>query len=286
MSESKPNASEVLERLSSSYGVTTQKELAACLEIPAGNVSAWMQRGSVPGNAIIKCALDTGADLNWLVSGGFANANKKNNDIIGFSPSSTAPSLKGSDLIRKMLSTGGRPVLKRIMDAYGFKTQKELSEYFEVSTGTISTWVRREFFPADLVIASALDTGVCLSWVATGEAKNSPSALSQSILKKELNSGVLEDAGHWNSDLSFLSHIFIEPVLIANRICSWLVDFGIKDISNGRWLLDINSKHDIYDVVLLPAKKLRVKSNNIQFMCDYNDVTVCGKVVVTFENNL
>nr|WP_307864780.1 helix-turn-helix transcriptional regulator [Pantoea ananatis] len=65
----KSGSAQILERLMSSYGVSTQKDLAAALAIPANNISGWTQRDSVPGNSIIKCALDTGADLQWLVTG-------------------------------------------------------------------------------------------------------------------------------------------------------------------------------------------------------------------------
>lgn len=155
----------ILNRLMTAYGVTSQKSLAEALAIPANNISGWLQRGSVPGNPIIKCALDTGTDLRWLVTGKFANAN------IGHKVLKNVPSRyeKGKALIEKMLSTGGKAVLQRVMEAYGFNTQKELSEYLAISTGTISTWVRREYFPGDVVITCALDTGASLEWLATGK---------------------------------------------------------------------------------------------------------------------
>lgn len=46
-----------------SYGINTQKDLAAALDIPLNNISGSTQKDSVPGNATIKCAIDTGADL-------------------------------------------------------------------------------------------------------------------------------------------------------------------------------------------------------------------------------
>ncbi|GAB7266411.1 hypothetical protein DZJ_29620 [Dickeya ananatis] len=69
------SAASVLERIMSSYGVKTQKELSEVTEIPTNTISNWVQRGNVPGNIILKCALDTGADAGWLVTGEFANAN-------------------------------------------------------------------------------------------------------------------------------------------------------------------------------------------------------------------
>src|SRR5471030_1962473 len=63
---------------------------------------------------------------------------------------------------------GGKAVLGRMLQAYGFSMQKELGDLYGLSSGTISTWVRREYFPGDVVIACALDTGVSLRWLATG----------------------------------------------------------------------------------------------------------------------
>ncbi|WP_161554352.1 helix-turn-helix domain-containing protein, partial [Escherichia coli] len=64
----------VIERVLSSYGVGTQKELSEILGIAPNNISSWQQRGSVPGYVIINCALTTGADLAWLMTGELANS--------------------------------------------------------------------------------------------------------------------------------------------------------------------------------------------------------------------
>ncbi|WP_244269279.1 helix-turn-helix domain-containing protein [Pantoea septica] len=73
MFNSESNAQEVIERLFSAYGVTTQRTLTEALNVPSNNVSAWSQRNSVPGSAIIKCVLDTGVDLQSLVNGELAS---------------------------------------------------------------------------------------------------------------------------------------------------------------------------------------------------------------------
>lgn len=48
---------------------------------------------------------------------------------------------------------------------------KELGDLLGISSGTISTWVRRDFFPGDVVVTCALDTGVSLEWLATGKGQ-------------------------------------------------------------------------------------------------------------------
>ncbi|MDH2899226.1 helix-turn-helix transcriptional regulator, partial [Rahnella variigena] len=69
MDFSEGSSSEILGRLSTAYGVETQKQLAEKLGVSAANVSNWVQRNSVPGSAFVRCALDTGCDLAWLATG-------------------------------------------------------------------------------------------------------------------------------------------------------------------------------------------------------------------------
>lgn len=86
-----------------------------------------------------------------------------------------------------------------MLDAYWFSTQKELGDLLGISTATISTWIRRNFFPGDVVIACALDIGVSLEWLATGRgitssgqglAVDAPETVT--IAKKRLLAGKLE----------------------------------------------------------------------------------------------
>ncbi|WP_346420835.1 helix-turn-helix domain-containing protein [Pantoea rwandensis] len=197
MSNLEPNPQEVIEGLLSAYGVATQRALAKALNVPSNNVSAWSQRNSVPGSAIIKCVLDTGVDLQWLVNGKFAKANLKR---VGGLPS-------GAELLNEIMSSGGKAVLRRIMDAYGFTLQKQLCELLGISSGTVSTWVRRNYFPGDVVVACALDTGVSLQWLATGKGstrnENQQDSRNYSIPHKNLTAGILQDAGCWNINLRF-----------------------------------------------------------------------------------
>ena len=279
MNSGKGGSVEILERLMSSYGVNTQKDLAAALNIPANNISGWTQRDSVPGNAIIKCALDTGADLQWLVTGNLAKASL---DSLHDSP-------KGEALYAEITSNGGKPVLRRIMDAYGFSLQKQLCELLGISSGTVSTWVRRNYFPGDVVVTCALDTGVSLHWLAMGKGvKLGDSAKENTgtiIPRKNLTAGVLQDAGSWVSDLSFIPHTVNKPVFISSNSGSWIVDESVSGISNGRWLLGIDDKYDVYDIALLPGRRISVISKGANFTCGADEVNTAGKVVLTMDYN-
>lgn len=288
MPETKDSAAHIVERLSSSYGVTSQRALASCLDVPSNNVSAWVQRKSVPGNAIIKCALDTGADLKWLVTGEFAFAK---NDSLKITKKDTSRS--GHLLLKKMLSSGGRAVLSRIIEAYGFKTQKELGEHLNISSGTISTWVRREYFPGDVVITCALDTGVSLEWLATGEmsiASQEETTASgiPMISKKILLAGKLDDDGFCCIDESFVPDgvNFKSLNYVRSGKSSWLIEMGVHELSNGSWLLDIDGTLDVYVVSRRPGNKLRISGHDGEFECLVNEVIPRGLVVVILRNAL
>lgn len=285
MDFSEGSSSEILGRLSTAYGVETQKQLAEKLGVSAANVSNWVQRNSVPGSAFVRCALDTGCDLAWLATGKVANANPPSSSQV-----SRASIESGKSLICKMLSTGGRTVLKRVMDAYKFTTQKELSEHLGISTGTISTWVRREYFPGDVVIACAIETGISLEWLSMGiHSLNNESLIQCDCLKipsKVLSAGRLGHVGYWVCDPKIITPDLIEPAYVESNGIAWIIDFGMHEVCNGRWLIDINAKVDVYDVLLLPNRRIKVINKGIEFQCDINEVTIMGAVVRTIEFNV
>lgn len=277
-------AADVLERILSAYGFTMQKQLSDRLGIAKSNVASWLQRGQVPGNVLVQCALDTGVDVQWLVTGVLANANMR----------TTVKSPKhslfyGQSLITKMLQSGGKPVLQRIMQAYGFKTQKELSEYLEISTGTISTWVRRGFFPGDVVIACALDTGISLEWLATGimnltdttGISNSLSLAYKTIGMKILRAGKLIDNGACVFDNKFIPDDIITPIFILGTEHSWIVDLSQNEISNGRWILEIDGNSDVYDVARIPGNRISITGKKYNFECNVENIIPVGLIFKT-----
>lgn len=272
-------ATDVLERILSAYGFTMQKDLSDRLGIAKSNVASWLQRGHVPGNVIVQCALDTGTDVNWLVTGELAKASFDIPQSLG----------SGKALYDEIMSNGGKPVLRRIMDAYGFTLQKQLCDLLQISSGTVSTWVRRDYFPGDVVVACALDTGVSLQWLATGKgaqrSEGGGISISSSVPRKNLTAGVLHDAGQWTVDLTFISHTITEPVFVFSNSGAWIVDMEVVDISNGRWLLGIDDKFDVYDITLLPGRKISVTGKGTNFTCGASEVNTAGKVVMTMDFN-
>lgn len=271
-------AAPAIERILSAYGLSSQKELGEKLGIYANNISSWLARDSVPGNVFVECAIETGADIGWLVTGELAKAN---------SPHAT---LKGKELYEEVMASGGKPVLRRILDAYGFSMQKELGDLLGISSGTISTWVRRDFFPGDVVVTCALDTGVSLEWLATGKGQMRTNreavASGYSIKKSRLESGELKDAGAWHPDPSMIPSDSEKLIFVEGVGASWLVDRSASNISNGRWLIDIDGALDVFDVIRLPGGKVRLSNKSAEFECNISDITPAGAVVLTLEKHI
>lgn len=273
-------AAPAIERILSAYGLSSQKELGEKLGIYANNISSWLARDSVPGNVFVECALETGADIGWLVTGDLAKSNSEGN----------GNTLKGKELYEEVMASGGKPVLRRILDAYGFSMQKELGDLLGISSGTISTWVRRDFFPGDVVVTCALDTDVSLEWLATGKGRMRVSRESVtsglSIKKSRLESGELKDAGVWHPDPSMIPSNSEELLFVDGVGASWLVDCSASNIGNGRWLIDIDGALDVFDVIRLPGGKVRLSNKSAEFECNISDITPSGAVIFTLEKHV
>lgn len=265
----------VLERMLSAYGFRMQKELAEHLGIANSNVAGWVQRGQVPGNAIVQCSIDTGADVRWLVFGQVENARLE----------ISKPSVSGEKLYQEIMANGGKAVLMRVLSAYNFTLQKQLCELLGISSGTVSTWIRRNYFPGDVVVTCALDTGVSLEWLALGHGGNGhvdgTKKLTSNVDCMNLTDGTLNAAGQTFIDFSLYKISPSEPIMVIGNFGAWIVDENIRVISNGKWLISINGMYDIYEVALLPKRKIKVINSASDFTCDIDEVEIKGKVVLT-----
>ncbi|MGC0916027.1 phage repressor protein CI [Pantoea agglomerans] len=273
----------ILDRILKSYGVSSRPELAELLKIPLPTIQNWVARQSLPGDYIVQCALDTGVSLRWLVNGELANVS---------SDGVRHPSLKGKKLHDTMLANGGRAVLDRIMHAYGFTMQKQLGDLLHIPSATMSAWVRRDYFPGDVVITCALDTGVSLSWLATGHedealpTRDLADQLIPSIPARKLSGGTLENQADVSFNLSLFGLDLTNPLYIQRGSMSWIVEGDAQTIGNGDWLLDIDGNKDIYTVSRLPGNRIKVTNNSSSFECSESDVTPIGFVMLAISKYL
>lgn len=285
MTESNHDVKAILDRILKSYGVSSRPELAELLKIPLPTIQNWVSRQSLPGDYIVMCAMDTGADVRWLINGEVANVDRKTQN---------EHAIRGERLLDTMQASGGKPILKRLLDAYGFSMQKQLGEHLGVPSGTMSAWLRRDHFPGEVVIACALDTGVSLYWLATGNGsmyEEGPldrieDTNTIKIPKHHLSNGKLVEQGCWYGDRSLFNEGEKSQIIVekgGNLLC---VDVSAQTISNGMWLISIDGIIDLYDVIRLPGNKLKLSSEAASFECGTTDITPKGKVTFYIKNNL
>lgn len=277
------NGKAILERVIEAYGVTTKKELAEKLETSPSSVSSWALRDAVPGDIIIKCAMETHRSLHWLMTGK-EEFEKSNYDGIEKQPtfkSKDLAELKGQALYEQVLSSGGKAILERILQAYGFTKQKELADLLGISTATISTWIRREYFPGDVVVTCALDTGVELEWLSFGVNLSKTSGVI-SIPHKEIIMGKLYERPVFSIDTEHFSNIEQKKIiLISKDNQSWIVSLNTGNISNGTWLVSVNGAVDIYKLQVKPKGTLvLISESQYVFECDVKDIELMGVVLV------
>lgn len=65
----KSEAKEVLERITTAYGLKHRVELCEIFGITANALSNRVSRKTFPADLVVQCALETGADLGWLTNG-------------------------------------------------------------------------------------------------------------------------------------------------------------------------------------------------------------------------
>lgn len=285
MDKEEQSVRDVIDRILVSYGVRTRQAYSDLAKIPLPTISNWVKRGKVPGDYIVQCALDTGADLKWLMEGGELTN-------VRFEPGHYP--MQGIRLMEAMQSSGGKEILQRIMQAYGFTMQKELGVHLGIPSGTMSAWVRREHFPGDVVIVCALDTGASLYWLATGNGglyesnvtlPTEQTALAK-IRKYRLENGELKKIGNWLADPSMIPDNHDGLMFVEGMGKSWLVDISANNIANGRWLISIDGAMDVFNVIRLPGNKVRLSNDSAEFECNLSDITPSGTVIFTIEKHI
>lgn len=276
---------QVIERILISYGVRNRQAYSEITKVPLSTISNWVKSGKVPGDYLIQCTLDTGADLKWLMEG----VELTN---VRFEPGNYP--MQGIRLMEAMQSSGGKEILQRIMQAYGFTMQKELGDHLDIPSGTMSAWVRRDHFPGDVVIVCALDTGASLYWLATGVGSMNeqqvqaqreplsslPAGLKQ-ITKYSVHSGQLINAGSWFCDESLIPATITDAAFVEGSKTSWVIDRGAKTFSNGLWFVAIDGAIDLCDITRLPGNRLSIKTGSTKYECDVSDVEPVGAVFIT-----
>ncbi|MRT03200.1 phage repressor protein CI [Ewingella americana] len=179
--------------------------------------------------------------------------------------------------------TGGKAVIERIVEAYGFTTRLALAKHVGITSSSMSMRYKRDFFPSDLVVQCMAETGTRLEWLAFGTGKRHDDGMIESLNFQhfKLVDGQLFELGNILFDKAIFppeSPKPKSPLVILHEQTQYIIEKDFEEIHDGKWLINLEGKVTIRDLVRIPVKKVRVSGTGITFDCDINDIEVIGKV--------
>lgn len=178
------------------------------------------------------------------------------------------------------LSSGGKGAIERMVEAYGFTTRQALCEQLGVSKSSLATRYMRDSFPADWIIQCALETKASLQWLTFGIGPKFEHVHSDilHVQKKKIIDGVLCDAGSIMFDKVLMPNNITHPVLVQDGKDSFLIDTKQVDAVDGEWLISIDGKFSIKNLIRLPENKIKIDYGKITVDIKLSDISIIGKV--------
>ncbi|MEB4674236.1 helix-turn-helix domain-containing protein [Enterobacteriaceae bacterium G50] len=201
-------------------------------------------------------------------------------------------------------NTGGREAIERLLKAYGFTTKQALADHLKISKSTMANRNLRDSFPAEWVIQCALETGVSLLWLATGQGEmfssqdRDKNPVNESMItlrplskivapglkKAELKNGELITEGEILLDSSLLDAEPSDSLFIKTQADCFVVDTSVKQISNGYWLVDIDGVKSIVKIGRIPGNRIVVHQDESSFECSVDDIEAIGRAVKVIKS--
>ncbi|EEH1178258.1 TPA: helix-turn-helix domain-containing protein [Enterobacter cloacae] len=207
-------------------------------------------------------------------------------------------------LIKAGNDSGGRDAINRLIKAYNFSSRQQLCEHLSVSKSTMANRYLRDSFPAEWVIQCALETGISLLWLATGQGdmytgnsdekipKNETfvtvrplsKIVAPSIKHVELKNGELQSDDEILLDSRLLDGDSSNSLFVKTATESFVVDTSVKQISNGYWLVDIDGVKSIVKIARVPGNKIVVHQDEASYECSVDDVEAIGRAVKVIKS--
>ena len=176
--------------------------------------------------------------------------------------------------------TGGTAALERVMEAYGFRFRKDICRQIDKSSSTLSTWIKKDYLPGEVLIQCAVETGASISWLASGDGvpfEHTKTDIAR-LQSYELNDGKLIPSGKVLFDRVLLPTNTAQPFAIRNGDNTYILDTAFAEFSDGEWLINIEGKISIREIVFIPGKRVKV-NGNIPFECAVNEIDLSAKVI-------
>ncbi|WP_105659528.1 phage repressor protein CI [Cronobacter dublinensis] len=180
-------------------------------------------------------------------------------------------------------NSGGKKVIERPVEAYGFNTRQALCDHLGVSKSTMATRYMRDIFPVDWVLQCAIETGSSLKWLSFGEGNQKEIAPLDTLIlpKKALSNGKLIDDGSYIFDNAFLPVGLDKAIIVLDGNSEFICEMEFDDVRDGRWLVNIDGEISFRTLTRLPGSRIYVSSQNHSFECSLTDIDVVGKVMLS-----
>jgi hypothetical protein len=179
-------------------------------------------------------------------------------------------------------------VLDRVIEAYGFNTKLALANHLGMASSSLAARYKRGLFPADIVVRCMAETDVTLEWLAKGTGKKYDDGKLDvmKFSRKKLVDGQLFESGYLMVDkVVFLPGVPLpeNPLCLLDGKTQYIIDQKYSDIYDGQWLVNIEGKISIRNLVRIPIKKVRVSGVGMAFDCSLDDIEVIGRVILTIQ---
>lgn len=179
-------------------------------------------------------------------------------------------------------------VLDRVIEAYGFQTKLALANHLGMASSSLAARYKRGLFPADIVVRCMAETDVTLEWLAKGTGKKYDDG-KLDIMKfsrKKLVDGQLFESGYLMLDkVMFLPGVPLpeNPLCLLDEKIQYIIDQKFNDIYDGQWLVNIEGKVSIRNLVRIPIRKVRVSGVGMAFDCSLDDIEIIGRIVLIIK---
>lgn len=284
---------QVIDRILKAYGFTSRQAFCNHLGISQSTMANRYARDTFPADWVIICSMETGVSVEWLAFGTDntveavthnteQNHHKDGKEIHSLtldtkSPNENNTHRKNESLIE--VNQGGKAAIERIVIAYGFKTRQALADHIGVSKSTLANRYMRDTFPADWIIQCALETGASLMWLTTGNGPVFEDAKSDiiAITRKKVINGMLFDTNYLPFDKTMLPSKVKNPISIVDEGNVYLADKAFDEVTDGKWLVEIEGKFSVRDLTRIPIAKVKVSNESTTFECLLADINVIAK---------
>ncbi|AIX49326.1 phage repressor protein [Pantoea sp. PSNIH1] len=191
-------------------------------------------------------------------------------------------------LVRESVESnkGGKEVISRIVEAYGFSSRQALCNHLGVSQSTLANRSARDTYPADWVIICHMETNASLTWLSTGKGLPFSDAANSRIVmveRKKITNGVIEKIGDHILDGDFLQENINAPFVVDADRNTYLIETYEGEAVDGMWLIEIDKIVSIRELVRFPGGRIRVENGKASFDCQATDIKVLGKVISATE---